>query len=69
MKKWELIFTETENGEISISAMQQGFNAMELIALLELKKADILAQMDCGTKYTRVLIEQDGTKVEMKEEE
>lgn len=68
MKRWELIFTEHDDGQISVSAQNQGFDGMELLALLDLKKCDVLAQISPTTVFKRTLITEDGTKYDFTEE-
>ena len=60
MKKFEIIFTMDDDGVISISGENNGFTALEAIALLEMKKSDVLDQVNKPTKFTRAY-SQDGT--------
>lgn len=69
MKKWSLVITEDDDGQISLSARSNGgFHALELLGLLEMKKCDILAQLSPESTFKRVLIEKDGSEFEIKEE-
>ena len=60
MKKFEIIFTMNDDGAISISGENNGFTALEAIALLEMKKSDVLDQVNKPTKFARTY-SQDGT--------
>ena len=67
-KRWTLVFEEDENGGIRISSKNDGFNSMELLALLDLKKTDVLAQLSPETVFKRVFVDENGNEFELKEE-
>lgn len=54
MKKFEFIVTVDDAHLINVSTVNEGFNAVELLGLIELKKNDILDQMYNQTEFKRV---------------
>jgi hypothetical protein len=68
MKKWTVTFEALDDGSIGVSSENRGFNSFELLALLDLKKCDLLAQLSPETRFKRVLIDEDGSEFEIKEE-
>lgn len=66
MKQFVITFTEKENGEVECSAVNKGFTGMELIGLLEVKKADVLKQFMYPERFKRHII--DDTNSEIVEE-
>ena len=69
MRMYELKFTIMEDtGKLCISATNDGFTSMELIALLEMKKNDILAQIAPDAHFKRVFVDGDGAEIEVKGE-
>ena len=70
MKKYEVIFTmENEDGPLRVSTRNDGFSSIELIALLEMKKTDILAQICPDADFKRVFVDENGAEKEIKEAE
>ena len=65
MKKFTLTCTENNDGYIEMKMMNTGFNGMELIAIIETKKADLIEQMTHPEKFTckREYAESDGSVV------
>ena len=61
MKKFVITFTENENGTIECHAVNQGFTGMELLGLLDVKKADVLKQYMHPDRFERHIIDDDGT--------
>ena len=61
MKKFELTITETDPGIINTVGNNNGFNALELLGLLELKKQDVINQINKPGmfKHTRTVIDGD----------
>ena len=53
IKKFELTITETDEG-ITITGDNNGFNAIELIGILEAKKQDIVEQLNHPEKFKHV---------------
>ena len=69
MKKFTMIVTD-DDGTISIDGENHGFNAMEIIGILETKKQDILDQMNHPEKYTFTrAVEKDGELLIKEEKE
>ena len=44
-KKYVLIFTEKEDGNSTMTTKSDGYGAMEIIGILDFKRADIMAQI------------------------
>ena len=65
MREFCLRAREDDTGEIVIDATNTGFTPLELIALLDLKKHDIMRQVDNPNAYTRTCIDEDGKRVEI----
>lgn len=65
MKKFTLTCTENLDGHIEMKMTNTGFNGMELMAILETKKADLIEQMIHPEKFTmkREYIDSDGSVV------
>lgn len=55
MKRFILMITENE-GAINFESENDGFNALELIAFLEMKKHDVVVQAEAQTTYDRTMI-------------
>ena len=70
LKKCELIMTQNEDGTISVDGNNDGFNALELVGFLEMKKQDILEQINHPEKFkhTRTLVK-DGEQFKVEEVE
>lgn len=67
MKKFVITFTENENETVECHAINQGFTGMELLGLLDMKKADILKQFMYPDRFERRIIDDDGTVSELVE--
>ena len=67
MRKFELIVTE-DNGVFNFVSENDGFNALELIAFLEMKKHDVVVQAEAQTTYDRTMI-RSGKKFNITESE
>jgi arginine deiminase len=67
MRKYTLTITQGENGT-TMRAENQGFTVAELIAMLEIKKLDLVAQGNNDTNFKRYALHDDGTKTEIVEE-
>lgn len=65
MKRYELIFTEEEDGTIRCNTTNEGFRGIELLSLLEVKRDDLKAQLYNNTKFTRTLLDMNGIKTEI----
>ena len=65
MKIFTITFTENENGNVECRATNQGFTGMELLGLLEVKKADVLKQFMYPDAFERRIIDDDGTVSEL----
>ena len=61
MHKFKITFEMTANG-LRIESENMGFTGLELIGLLELKKSDILKQIEEPTKYNRTSVYEYGKK-------
>ena len=67
MKQFTLTFTQEGEG-FRTTTINDGFSASELYMLLELKKQDILSQVQSNTTYNRTLIK-DGNVYDITESE
>ena len=67
MRKFELIVTE-DNGVFTFTSKNDGFNALELIAILEMKKHDVVVQAEAQTDYDRTMV-RNGKKFNIVESE
>jgi hypothetical protein len=65
MRTYTLIFTEHDAGGMDVSATNCGFNGLELVTLLELKKQDILEQVRNPIKFNRVIHRDNGEVAEI----
>ncbi len=65
MKRYELIFTEEEDGTIRCDTTNEGFSGIELLSFLEVKRDDLKAQLYNNTKFTRTLLDMNGIKTEV----
>ena len=55
MRRFILMITE-KDGTINFESENDGFNTVELIAFLEMKKHDIVVQAEAQTTYDRTMI-------------
>lgn len=62
MRKFVLTCIEAENETVKLEVRNEGFNGMELLAILEMKKADLVEQFTHPEKfrYERELVDSDG---------
>jgi hypothetical protein len=65
MKRYELIFTEEEDGTIRCDTTNEGFSGIELLSFLEVKRDDLKAQLYNNTKFTRTLLDMNGIKTKV----
>lgn len=65
MKTFKLVCTEKDDGMIEMRMQNEGFNGMEIIAILETKKADLIEQTTHPEKfrYEREAVLEDGSTV------
>ena len=68
MKRFIITFTENDNYEVECRAVNEGFTGMELIGLLEVKKADILKQFTYPNLFKRYVVDDDNEMKEIIEE-
>ena len=70
MKKYTVTFTaDDDNGVINVETKNDGFTSFEIIALLDLKKQDMFAQVCPTANFKRVFVDSDGNEIEIKEEQ
>ena len=69
MKRFTMTVTMDDDGYVSISTENGGFTGGEIVGLLEMKKLDLLAQMNPNANFKRFLLNRDGSKTEIVEEE
>ena len=68
MRAYHLDFIETD-GKVTVIGENNGFNVLELISMLELKKLDLIRQANESTKYTRTVHLENGDIVDISEKE
>ena len=69
MRKFTVIFTEdTINQTIECKSTNEGFTAIEMVGLLEMKKEDIREQLINEPKFKRYFVDKDGTRQELVKE-
>jgi len=69
MKKFELV-VEVSDNTLSMSGTNDGFTALELIALLDIKKLDIIEQFTKHGNFThRRVAQKNGEWVSIEKEE
>ena len=69
MRKFTVTFTEdTYNETIACSSTNEGFSAIELMGLLEMKLLDVREQLRNEPKFKRYFVHKDGTKEEIVKE-
>ena len=68
MARFELIAT-VENGYLNIETKNEGFNSLDIIGILDMKRADIVRQVNEKTNFKRTLINDDGSKEDISEKE
>ena len=68
MAKFELVVTR--NGDDwKFNTYNDGFTAVELIGMLDMKKTDVLNQINEFTKFERTVIDNEGNKIDISEKE
>ena len=67
MKKYTLTITLGEDDSVNMRSENQGFNIAELVAFLEVKKLDLVAQSSEYANFKRHVMRDDGTKIEIVE--
>lgn len=70
IKKFEMTVTLDDNGVLNTSTKNDGFNAAELMGILELKKQDVVAQINDkdGIKFKRAVVK-DGETMTIEDRE
>ena len=68
MKEYRIKFTIDDEDVLTVEKNNTGFSGHELIALLEIAKADVIAQLSPNLYFKRTLIDQEGNKYEVKGE-
>lgn len=58
-----------ENNELSVDSVNDGFTAIEVLGLLEYKKADIIAQIQGPDNFSRKCVNKEGQLLYIKKEE
>ena len=69
MKKFKLEFIEDDNGNLTITGYNDGFYGTELIGLLEMKKQDLVDQMNGKAEYERTCRTDDGGLIDISKKE
>lgn len=59
MKREFMLKVIDNDGVFNFESINTGFNALELIGILEAKKQDVERQIHCQTKYDRTYTEGD----------
>lgn len=68
MARFELVVTR--NGDKwTFTTENDGFGAAEIIGILDMKKDDILKQINEFTDFKRTAIDKDGNKIDISEKE
>lgn len=62
-KKFTMTATET-NGNLEIEFDNDGFNAFEIIGMLEHKQNDIIEQLNKPCEFKRYYIDENGNRIE-----
>ena len=68
MKEYIIKFTIDEDGILTVEKSNSGFAGYELISMLEIAKADVIAQLSPNLYFKRTMIDDDGNKYEVKGE-
>ena len=58
-----------ENNELRVDSVNDGFTAIEVLGLLEYKKADILAQIQGPDNFSRKCVNKEGQLLNIMKEE
>lgn len=68
MAKFELVVTR--NGyDWTFKTNNDGFDAVEIIGMLDMKKTDILNQINEYTKFERTVVDKDGNRIDISNKE
>lgn len=62
MKKYEVVWTELNDGSLRCDANNDGFTGAEILSFLELKRDDVKAQLYNDTKFTRTILDMNGIR-------
>jgi hypothetical protein len=68
MKEYVIKFKMDDDDILSVTKINDGFSGHELIALLEIAKADVIAQLSPDLYFKRTFIDQEGNKYDVKGE-
>ena len=68
MKTYEIKFTVDENDILTVMKSNNGFTGYEIISMLEIAKADVIAQLSPNLYFKRMLIDENGDRYEVKGE-
>lgn len=66
MRRFQIEFKETETG-LEINSENEGFDAIELIGLLDLKTIDIKDQVFRTANFNRTYVHENGKKEKIEE--
>ena len=69
MREFCIRVIENEEGGVTIEGTNKGFTAVEIVAILELKKHDLIRQIEEPTKFVRTVVNEDGSTVDISEKE
>lgn len=58
-----------EDNELSVNSVNDGFTAIEVLGLLEYKKADIIAQIQGPDNFSRKCVNKEGQLLDIEKEE
>lgn len=67
-KKFTLIITDNGDGSLNFSGENIGFNGLELIGLLDMKKVDVIDQMNGRYDFKRYAVNEKGERTEIVKE-
>lgn len=66
MKEYVLI-AKVIGGELEIHTTNEGFDPLELVGVLEVKRADLIKQMQEACVFERTVVRENGEVVDIKE--
>lgn len=69
MKEYIIKFTINEDDILTVEKSNSGFAGHELISLLEIAKADVIAQLSPNLYFKRTLIDDEGNRYDVKGED
>lgn len=67
MRKFTMTVVDKKD-KLHINTKNRGYNAFELLGILEIKKDDIMRQLKCESEFERILVE-DGKEYVITEKE